>query len=584
MEEDMPARGSFHRVASPRWTRRRFLGVGAAAGTLLVAACGGKKTASSSSSGAQPAAGVSGPLPSGGTPKPGGTLQASATAQNPATLDPQRSTVVDTMVPCSGALSRLLRFKTGLDPKLAENLESEPDLALSAESPDALTWTLKLRQDVKFHNVPPVSGRAFDANDVLMSFARELDTQSPGRGGLGMIDPNQIQAPDKYTVVFKLKYPFALFTNTLASPTYCWISPREAGSGVYDPAKQIIGTGPFIFQSYTPDVGFKFTRNPDYFVKGQPYIDAVNMPIIADASAQVAQFTSGHTDEFRAVRPNDLDSMRQSDAKATVIRSSPGGPSQVIYYQLGDPKSPWQDIRLRRALSMAIDRDSLAKAYFNSLTEPQFNVYLQLGKWALHQSDLPAEAAQYYRYDPAKAKQMLQASGFADMKFRLVYFKGFVAPPYEEESVTIANMLRNAGFNVTAVEQDYQSDYINSGKGSRYGFYPNDEIIFSGPGSIGDPDGYIFNFFDSRYPNTITRLKDAKLEGMIDTARGTLDENARVKAYIDTQVYLADQMYSVSGLGQQYIFSMINPRIQNYQRALSYGYFAETYAKLWLQS
>ena len=120
-----------------------------------------------------------------------------------------------------------------------------------------------MRQDARFHNVAPVNGRPVQAEDVRATFTRALGNENPGRVGLDMIDANQIEAPAADTVVFRLKYPYAPFKTTLASATYSWILPREATLGGYDPAKQMIGSGPFVLDSYTPDVAFVLKEEPE---------------------------------------------------------------------------------------------------------------------------------------------------------------------------------------------------------------------------------------------------------------------------------------------------------------------------------
>ena len=91
--------------------------------------------------------------------------------------------------------------------------------------------------------------------------------------------PCRDQTPDEDTVVFKLKDPYASFSKLLASRSYAWIFPREAVVA-YDPAKTIIGTGPFIWDTYTPDVAFTYKKNPDWFEKGKPYVDGVKVSIV----------------------------------------------------------------------------------------------------------------------------------------------------------------------------------------------------------------------------------------------------------------------------------------------------------------
>ena len=152
-----------------------------------------------------------------------------------------------------------------------------------------------------------------------------------------------------------------------------------------------------------------------------------------------------------------------------------------MFFSLGDPTSAFQDVRLRRAVSMAIDRDALAKAIYNNDAQRQYYVYLWLGKWAMGQNDLPAETAQYYKYDPANAKRLLTQSGFADRQFKLVFVSGYLGAQYEQASQTVASMLSSAGFKVAPVEVDYQKDYIGGGKGIRYGNYDKDMIDPANP-------------------------------------------------------------------------------------------------------
>src|SRR6476661_5030331 len=181
-----------------------------------------------------------------------------------------------------------------------------------------------------------------------------------------MIDETQIQTPSPDTVVFKLRYPFAQFKGKLASVAYSSIYPKEILSPGYDSQKVPIGSGPFTLESNTPDVAYILKKNPEWFQKGRPYIDSIRWAIIPDAGQQQAQFTGGHLDvagmtESVPITPNDLPSWKKDNPKAQIIRSEPSSP-QVLYFQLGDPASAFQDIRMRRAFSMAIDREALKKA------------------------------------------------------------------------------------------------------------------------------------------------------------------------------------------------------------------------------
>jgi peptide/nickel transport system substrate-binding protein len=228
-------------------------------------------------------------------PRPGGTFTARQTT-NPPTLDIHRTTAGSSEQIAGSAMSRLLQYKADADPKVSEDHEIEPDAALSVETPDAVTWTVKLRPNAKFHNIAPVNGRALEAEDVKATFVRAIDPKNPGRSAYDMIDTAAIQSPAPDTVVFKLNYPYALFRDTLASSTYGWILPREALAGAYDPATKVIGSGPFIADTFTPDVSYTLKRNPDWHLQGRPYVDALQWAIIPNIGQAEAQFAGGHLD------------------------------------------------------------------------------------------------------------------------------------------------------------------------------------------------------------------------------------------------------------------------------------------------
>ena len=223
----------------------------------------------------------------------------------------------------------------------------ESELGVSAESPDAVTWTIRLRPDATFHDVPPVNGRAVEAEDVKATFARALDpaTSNPNRGSLNMVEP-----------------------------TYSYIYPREAAAGGYDPSKVVIGSGPFLLESFTPD--------------------GMRMAIIPDRSQQLAQFVAGNLDELLLDDPFVYESARQQTPKAANIKAD-NASSEVLDFQLGDPNSPFLDVRVRRAFSMAIDRDTLGKVIYGGQSAQMLFLPASMGKWArrLFRACLPRSAS-----------------------------------------------------------------------------------------------------------------------------------------------------------------------------------------------
>ncbi|HTE87120.1 MAG TPA: ABC transporter substrate-binding protein [Dehalococcoidia bacterium] len=562
-------------------TRRALLrsAAFAGAGMAAVGMAGCASRPNGGASGGQTAAGGSGAQ---AAPQPGGTLNV-ALPYNPP-LDPQKVSAA-AQAGIGGVYSRLLRFKTGLDPNASSDHDVENDLAISIESPDAVTWTVKLRPDAKFHNLAPVNGHAVQAEDIKATFVRALDpaTGNPNRGSLTMMDPSQIQTPDASTVVFKLMYSYSPFRKLLASPSYSWILPREALAGTYDLSKVAIGSGPFTLASVTPDVAYTYRKNPEWFERGGAWVDGVRLAIIPDNAQLLAQFAGGNLDEARIRSADDADTVRRQTPKATV-QVSLGGSSSPLYFQLGDPSSPFLDIRVRRAMSMAIDRDAIASAIYGGQAELLVLLPGYVGKWAMKVKDLDQSMGQYYKYDPANAKKLLAAAGVPDLQVKFVYITNgpFSTPSYIKHAETVASMLNAVGVKATLGTNDYNKEFVDAGRGSRQGYFEKDTILFGAIGSNTDADDWLFSYLDSKSTSNQEHLSDATYDDMVAKERATVSEDDRLKQVIAIQSYIADRMYAPSTVGtHQWV--AVNPRVQNYQFTQALGWMTETDTKLWLK-
>ena len=568
MSRENSSWGRWTRGRQSRRTVLRGTATAGAAAAMLLAGCqlsGSNKKSKS---------------PAAGTPKSGGTLNLMS-VNNPVTLDPQRSTSQLTMGLVTAVMSRLFRYKVGADPQVSIDHEIENDLAQSAESSDGVTWIVKLRPGVNFQNVAPVFGRSLGAEDIKVTFQRAADPRNQSRGSLGMIDPAQIQTPSPDTIIFKLKYPYAPFTSTLASPIYSWIFPREVIAGTYDPTKQIIGSGPFLFDSYTPDVAVTFKKNPNWFEQGQPHVDSLKVSIITSPAQAEAQFRAGNLDVLTSVQQNDLQAMTQGNPKARMITATNGG-NNDYYFQLGSA-SAFQDIRIRQAISMAIDRDAISKAIYNGQSDVSFSVRLFLGKWALHFNQLDPSVQQYYKFNLDEAKKLFTEAGGSGLNVRIVYITGYGGSA-EQKPVTeaIYNMLQALPWKISLGSIDFSKDFIAGGKGYDYGNLPPDMMLSGGTSIYSEADEYLYNYYDSKSGRNVENLNDPALDAMIDKARTILSTADRQKAYLDVQQYIAGKMYPVQGLpsGNNYIF--VQPWVQNYQYSFEDGNAGAALAGLWL--
>ena len=285
--------------ASIRPSRRDLLKTGGAALALGAAAT---------------ATHLTGPTPaSAQTPKRGGTLRLSVIT-DPIGFDPHQTISFATMVPLSFAYSRLVKIKAGPSVK-PMTYPLEPDLAESWTQPNDTTYLFKLKKGVRWHPKPPVSGRELTADDVKYTYERFLTIA--GNGNKPVLESvEKVDALDKYTVKFTLKEPNAWFLDLLAS-TSTWIVAKECVEKFGDLKKpeSVVGTGPWMLERWEPNVKLLYTRNPNYFVSGLPYADAVEVIIDKDPSSRLAAWLAGKVDfgpEYQqVVRRLDLPVARQ---------------------------------------------------------------------------------------------------------------------------------------------------------------------------------------------------------------------------------------------------------------------------------
>ncbi len=552
-----------------RYTRRTVLRVaGAIAAAGTVAACGRSSAGSAKNA---PAAAHS-------QPKPGGTLNLFATG-NAADLDPHRTGSAMGSQPIVGhVLSRLLRFEAGADPAVTFGTEVEADLALSWESPDAQTWTFKLRPGAKFHDIAPVNGHAVEAADIKASFQRALSIpENPGRAFVSMVDANQITTPASDTVVFKLKSPDGPFPKTIAASVSA-ILPREALAGSYNPSKVVIGSGPFTMDSYTPDVAMVFKKNPNWYEAGHPYVDVSRVAIIPDSAQQLAQFTAGNLDLATPIAMNDLPTAQASNPRAQVINVLQRA-EWIVFSHLNDPTSPYRDVRVRRALSLAIDRDAIGRSVLGNkyavagLAQPAF------GKWAMTLDQL-GTSAQNFKYDPTTAKQLVSAAGAADAFHTLYYPVGGYGPQFEAAIQAMNPMLNAVGFKTRTVQLDFLKDFNGGGKGITYGFYPLDALSTANVGGYSTIEDWLVSNFVPGTNRDKTQVEDQTLVSMSQKMTALTDENERLKAVYDIERYIADQVYYVVA-PYPYIATLVQPRVQNYQYSVNTPE-TESYTRLWL--
>ena len=279
-----------------------------------------------------------------------------------------------THVAISFTHSRLLRYRAGAAIKPG-SLTIEGDLAESWTQPSDTTYVFKLRRGVRFHAKPPVSGRELTAEDVKFTFERMLTEAGSNASMYRAIA--KVDAVDRYTVRFALSEPFAWFLDMVASPMAGAIVARECVEkwGDLKKPEAVIGTGPWMLESYRPNVSLTMVRHPGYFVPGLPYIDRVELLIDEDKASRMAAFLAGRYDlgwEFPGtINRTDWVQIKDRLRQTRPTLRTAEFPSNVVNdLAMRTDQKPWSDVRVRQAVSMS-RRRSRASAPSTGRSRPR---------------------------------------------------------------------------------------------------------------------------------------------------------------------------------------------------------------------
>ncbi len=407
---------------------------------LIAAACGpqqGTGTASPAASGSPSGAAVAAQ-----TPTPGGELVYIVTAEPP-TFDAHQSTTFATLQPISPHYSVLYK----LDP--ADNVNKiVADVAdgLPQISADKLTWTIKLRQDVKFHD-----GSQLTSDDVKATYDKIIsppnDVVSARKGAYASVD--KVEATDKFTVTFKLKYATASFLAALASPWNYIYSAAKLKQDIHFYEKNIMGTGPFTFVEYQKGSFWAGKKNPDYFIKGKPYLDSYKAVFITDVSRQTTAIQSEQAMiEFRGFTPQQRQQLSSALGNKLAIQESPW--VCVNYISFNTTKKPFDDVRVRQALNLAVDRWSGSEALSKqTIVKDVGGLMRPRGPFAMSDPDL--EKIQGFSHDAKaakdQAKKLLADAGVPTLGFK--FLNRNITTPYEPVALFLIDQWKQIGVTAT---------------------------------------------------------------------------------------------------------------------------------------
>ena len=292
------------------------------------------------------------------TPKRGGVFHV-PTPEAPS-LDPHVNAGFVTHLYATPVYGGLVRFPAGPEARDSADHRILPDVAEKWEYTSPTTIVFTLRKGVRFHRKPPVNGREVTAEDVKFSLDR-FRAKSPLRSRLEPVQ--SIDVLDRYTIRLVLREPFAPLLNHLANPAHCAIMPRELGDKDLTTAEAVIGTGPFVLRTYERGVRAIYDRNPDYQMPGLPYLDGLSLDVVPDMAARLSLLRAGKLELahwWGWLTPEEGRALKRTNPEMVISTQMV---MDVAHVYMRTDQPPFNDVRVRRAVALAIDR----KAWRTSL-------------------------------------------------------------------------------------------------------------------------------------------------------------------------------------------------------------------------
>ena len=299
--------------------------------------------------------------PSGEQPIYGGTLKVAPDRVNTDLLDPHQS-----QAQAAGVLANVMDYAVR-----STDAGIEGDLVASWEfTPDALSLTMNVQPNAKWHNKPPVNGRDVDGADIAFNLLRIAGRLEPDQDRIALYQRRgtlagmeNAEAVDAKTALVTFERPTSTFLGGLADARN-QMMPRDflEKGGMLEDEPSIVGSGPFILETYKGDERSTYSRNPDFWREGLPYLDGVQWDWVPDRSTRQAAFVQGEIDQFSSPSAIDLQVL-QSQMGDDGFQTAGWDFGSWFHFRFHIEKPPFNDARVRKALGYSIDYVRIGDGY-----------------------------------------------------------------------------------------------------------------------------------------------------------------------------------------------------------------------------
>jgi peptide/nickel transport system substrate-binding protein len=402
---------------------------------------------------------------------------------------------------------------TRLDPQL----EPQPALAESwSISEDGLTYTFSIRRNVTFHN-----GRTLEAADIKYSFDRVSDPATASPEATHTRNIATIEAPDPATLVITLKSPDASFLTRISQPGLVAL-PREEVEKTGDLQLTMVGTGPFVFQQYTPNTNLTFTRNESYWDTGKPYVDGLEVSIIPNETSRSTALVSGTVDLIEAVPQNTIETL-QGNSDVKLVGGLVTNARWLVFNMRNET---FNTLAFRQAVAKALDRKAIIDTAVFGYGEPLVGLYPP-EFWAGYHGDIPAQ-------DIEGAKELLASVTLPDgFKPKLLTWAAYEF--LSSTSIVVQEQLKQIGIE-SEIDPQENATYLENFFGGNF------DIAVMGASGFVDPDEFLRSMLATGESTNASAYSNPKYDDLLDQALATQDRGERAAIYQQAQQIMIDDL------------------------------------------
>lgn len=498
-------------------------------------------------------------------PKRGGTLVYGINSGDPPTYDCHTSTLFPIIHLLSPHYSNLLRIDLKNYPNVVGDLAESWTVA-----PDATNYTFRLHANVKFHD-----GSPFTAEDVKATYDR---LRNPPQGVVsvrqGLVtDIDTIETPDPLTVAFRLKRPNRALLYAFANPFNCVYSAAKLKENPSFPARNVMGTGAFKFTEHVAGSHWKGERFKDYFKPDLPYLDGFHAIFTQGAALINALQGAQIMADFRSVTTADRDRLVGALGDKIVVRESPWLNSLLITFNT--KKKPFDDARVRRALSLAVDRWKAAEVLPRSTIMRYVGGYMRPGySLAATENDLVKMPgfSKDIEASRAEARRLLAEAGVTNLKVKLT--NRMIANLFTGGGVYVIDQWRQIGVET----EHFQANDLLYNNALNEGTF-DVALSFQGD-SVDEPTYQLTRYLSVDLSSNQGKYIDREADKLFELQRDAPDDKARYQALRKFETHMLTEAYNVPLLWWQRII-VTSAKIKGWEMSPSH-LIGQDLEKVWL--